>query len=299
MITFQKGCLSFVNGGKYPHCHSVLIDDQTRVVIDASSSKEILLDFHKESPINVLLASHGHEDHFMHNYLFPKAELWAHELEAPCFAIMDKLIDLYVPKGPGEAEARQAWEQFLIDEINYQPRQTDRNLKGGESISFGRTQVEVLLTSGHSPGHLSFWFPVEKVVFTGDLDLVRAGPYYGDPKSSIEDTINSLNMLAELGAETVLTAHGREGIFDGDPEHFYRYRDCIFEREARILELLKSGSKTLIEITDAGIIYNNRTMAGAWDLYLSEKSMMEKHLIRLIDQGTVVQENGRFSPTSS
>ena len=151
-------------------------------------------------------------------------------------------------------------------------------------------------TPGHTPGHCAFHFLEEKVLFLGDLDLTKAGPYYGDFHSGLEQTIESLHRLAAIPVETYLTAHGK-GIFDGDPDHILRYLRVIKYREEKLVDLLSSGSKSLDQITQAGIIYGPpKIIAGCWDLSLSEKAMMKKHLERLQRQGRVTLESGLFHP---
>ena len=103
-----------------------------------------------------------------------------------------------------------------------------------------------------------------------------------------------LERLAALDVDTYLTAHGK-GVFEGDPEIIERYVNVIFKREEILLDFLKEGPKTLDEVTRQGIIYGPpKIMMGFWDLALSDKSMMEEHLQRLLDQGKAVQEGERF-----
>ena len=72
--------------------------------------------------------------------------------------------------------------------------------------------------------------------------------------------------------------------------------DVIYQREEMLLAFLDSGPKTLQEITAHGIIYGGHKLAnGAWDLSLSEKSMMHKHLERLERIGSVKKENGTYN----
>ena len=134
------------------------------------------------------------------------------------------------------------------------------------------------------------------MIFLADLDLVKFGPYYGDNASSIDDTIKSLQRLAKIDADVYLVSHGKEGILDGDPAHIQRYIDVIYQREEKLLAFLASGPKTLQEITAHGIIYGGHRLAdGAWDLSMSEKSMMQKHLERLERIGSVKNENGTYN----
>ena len=118
----------------------------------------------------------------------------------------------------------------------------------------------------------------------------------GDNKSSIDDTINSLQRLAKIDADVYLVSHGKAGILDGDPAHIQRYIEVIYQREEKLLAFLASGPKTIQEITDHGVIYGGHKLAnGAWDLSKSEKSMMLKHLERLERAGRVRKENGAYS----
>ncbi len=284
-----------IRGGKYPTCHSVFIDDEVRAVIDPGSDEDKLLAINRERPIQVLINSHCHEDHFLFNSRFPDADLWVPRLEAAGFRDIDAFFDQFYESGSIDEETKAAWDTFFTDVVRYQPREPDRLLEDGEDLVFGETRARVLHTPGHSPGHLAFHFPEERVLYLADLDLVKFGPYYGDKGSSIDDTIASLRRVAAIDVDVYLVAHGREGVFDGDPAHIQRYLDVIYTREERLLTLLASGPRNLDEITAEGIIYGGRSLsAGAWELTLSERIMMDKHLQRLEGLGTVRQEGGLY-----
>jgi hydroxyacylglutathione hydrolase len=44
----------------------------------------------------------------------------------------------------------------------------DKTVDDGDSFEFGKLDVRVLNTSGHTKGHISFWMPAAEVVFVGD-----------------------------------------------------------------------------------------------------------------------------------
>lgn len=281
-MIFTRGSISLIHGGKYPHCHSVVIDDRIRAVIDAASDREKLLAFHEERGVNVIISSHAHEDHFLYNSLFPDAELWVHRADAQAFTDLEYFINLFQPS---EQEAL-LWKEYLTGVVNYVPRKVDRFLLDNDRLDFGETAALVVHTPGHTPGHCSFFFPQERIMFLADWDLVNAGPYYGDPNSDLDLTIESLRRLMAYDADTYLTAHGK-GIFEGDPGIIQEYLDKIFHREALLLDLMEKGPKTIDEITAQGIIYGKVKTIGAWDLGISERNMMHKHLERLMAQGRV------------
>jgi glyoxylase-like metal-dependent hydrolase (beta-lactamase superfamily II) len=292
MYDFEKGMIKFIHGGKYPHCHSLFIDDERRALIDAASNEETLLAIQRERPVQILINSHGHEDHLLYNHLFPEAEFWVHEADAHVFRDVQNLIDCYGEEI--EETERQRWADFLINSCHYVPRTSDRFLRHGEVIEFGEVRVEIVHTPGHTPGHCAFYFPEERILFTADLDLVKAGPYYGDVASSLEDTVESLNRLKSYPCDIYLTSHGK-GVYEGDQIYVDRYLACIRHREEALIEFLRAAPRTLDDITDRGIIYGpKKAFLGPWDLSVSERFMMEKHLDSLIKRGLVRQEGKRF-----
>jgi hypothetical protein len=184
------------------------------------------------------------------------------------------------------------WEDFLVRECNYVPRVPDRLLGDGERLDFGDTRAIVIHAPGHPPGHCCFLFPEEGILFLSDYDLVKAGPYYGDIGSSLDDTIKSPSSGSPPNLRrSTHTATCR--VFDASPDLIEGYLGIIFRREERLLDLLAAGPKTLDEITAEGIIYGRPKSLGAWDLAASERMMMRKHLERLIEQARVTVDDGR------
>jgi len=134
-----------------------------------------------------------------------------------------------------------------------------------------------------------------KYFFLVDYDLVKFGPYYGDFASSIDDTIESLERLANIDADVYLVSHGKEGILDGDPAHIHRYLEVIYKREEKLVDFLSSGPKCLEDIVKYGIIYGGHKLTNSsWELSVSEQAMMQKHLERLIQLGTVREEGSYY-----
>src|SRR3954465_6850337 len=78
------------------------------------------------------------------------AEVWVPVIEKDVLAnIMD-----YVPwPGFGPFESYEA----------------EHTLEGGERLSMAGFDIDVIFTPGHSPGHVTFSIPEEKVVFSGDV----------------------------------------------------------------------------------------------------------------------------------
>ena len=289
MFDFERGSLKFIRGGKYPHCHTLFIDDAQGAFIDAASKKDVLKAVNLKNPIRILINSHGHEDHFIYNYLFSAAQLWVHEADAPMFRDINQLIDCY---GPTPSE-RNRWLKLIKESCHYKARDPDRLLKDGDELTFGATRCRVIHTPGHTPGHCAFHFPEERVLYTSDLDLVTAGPYYGDINSSIEDTLDSLERLTGIDVDVYLASHGR-GIHEGDPDRIRQYAKVVYAREDKLLDFLADGPKTLEAITAHGIIYGPPRVLSGWDLSTSERAMMKKHLEWLIKKEMAYSDKDHF-----
>ena len=48
------------------------------------------------------------------------------------------------------------------------PEAIDVDLEGMQSISFGHSELQIISTPGHTPGHVAFYEPNAKILFTGD-----------------------------------------------------------------------------------------------------------------------------------
>ncbi len=85
-------------------------------------------------------------------------------------------------------------------------------LKEGDTIGFGHSKLEVLFTPGHSPGHVIFYDPIQKIMIGGDV-LFRESIGRTDlPGGSYHTLIQSIqNKLFTLDDDIVVyPGHGPE-----------------------------------------------------------------------------------------
>jgi glyoxylase-like metal-dependent hydrolase (beta-lactamase superfamily II) len=271
----------------------MLVEGDARAIVDPACDPAKLEVLRREFSIDYLLSSHAHEDHMGGNYLFPEALMLSHPDEAPLLAD----VECWLNSLGGDAwpeEDKALWRAFLIETCHYVPRRADRDLRDGDVLDLGGVGIEVVHTPGHTSGHCAFYVRNQKIMYTADLDLTRFGPYYGDPSSDIDDTIRSLERIKSYDVQTYLSAHGR-GIYEGHPEVVDRYLDVIFFREEKLLAFLADGPKTLEQIAQERIVYGEHTVTGGpWDLIITERAMMAKHLDRLIARGVVRRHGDCF-----
>lgn len=276
-----------VNSGRYPYCHSVYVEG-AGILIDPASDRHRLIDLRSNPGVRSVWLSHWHEDHLMHLDLFDDLPLWISKPDTSPLADIEAFLDAY---GMDDEGHRDYWRVALVKDFNFQPRRPAGYLEGGELKVEGVT-IQVISTPGHTPGHCAFFFKDEGVLFMGDYDLTRFGPWYGDVGSSIEDTIKSIERLQEVPARVWITGH-EQGLFEADPGPLWgKYLDVISEREGKLLDLLKEP-KTMEEICEAWIIYKRPREPKAFYAF-GERAHMIKHLERLMLKGVVKKEGESY-----
>jgi glyoxylase-like metal-dependent hydrolase (beta-lactamase superfamily II) len=130
------------------------------------------------------------------------------------------------------------------------PAQPDTILQGGEKISIGIFNLEVLWTPGHAPGHICLYEPSQKILFAGDHVLPGITPNIGLQTASglnpLGDFLNSLNELKQMDVNLILPGH--EYHFTGLSA---RIEDVIQHHKNRISEImqtLKNQPKTAYQV---------------------------------------------------
>ena len=98
-----------------------------------------------------------------------------------------------------------------VPEIN-----PDFHIKEGE-LRLGEKVARILLTPGHSPGHVGIYWPAEKVYMAGDLIFCGSTGRVDFPGGSARLLKESIERVVQLDIEYLLTGHqyGSPGIIEG------------------------------------------------------------------------------------
>ena len=143
-------------------------------------------------------------------------------------------------------------------------------------------KIKVLHTPGHSSGHCCFYEPERGLIFLADIDLSGLGPWYGCIDSDIDEFEKSITELMRMTIEYAVSSH--KGAFKGKTaikEKLSEYLKIIYQREENILsELSEVKPKAIEELIGKRIIYKNYNYMKEY-LYIAEKQMLSKHVIRL------------------
>ena len=92
------------------------------------------------------------------------------------------------------------------------PERIDIDLDGRDAVSFGRTELRIISTPGHTPGHVALYEPLSKSLFTGDTlfrESIGRTDLPGGDYSWIMRSI--LDKIMPLGDDVkVYPGHGEE-----------------------------------------------------------------------------------------
>ena len=261
---------------------SVLIDPSVTVVARGGAP----------AAIDAVINSHSHEDHMAGNGTFPTARLHIHDDDLPGAQSTEGLMAVYGLTG----EARDSFEQVILDEFHYVPRPDARGFTDGHVFDLGGgTKVEAVHLPGHTRGHSGF--RMGGVFFLSDIDLTGFGPYYGDVWSDLEDFEASLAKVRHEDAEFYVTFH-HKGVIEGRDtfiEMIDGFTAVIGRRHDAMLEFLREPH-SIDEMRQHRFIYRPHVEMALVESV--ERRSAELHVQRMLRRGEAAEvAPGKFQTT--
>lgn len=272
------------NNSRFPYCACLyLTGKKLRVLIDAGMGARQLAPARKMG-IDVLILTHCHIDHRLTRREISDVPVWCHAKDA----IYLKNRELFFKAMGLKRSGLKLSPLFDVDpDVLEIP--IDHELMEGEKIDLGGLTLETLHTPGHTPGHISFFIPEHRLLFSGDLDLTRFGPFYGHDFASIDDILSSIERLKRVNSKIVATGHAQP-VSEGIPDRFDEYANVIHQRDQLVLDGLDEP-RSLHAFEGRHLFY--RVYPDFPELIRwFELVHIEKHLKRLQTMGKVCQKDG-------
>ena len=173
--------------------------------------------------ISTIVITHVHPDHFglagKIRQLNPAIKMLTHRWES------DVIESRYVKFGELREKMSGLLERHGVPSLNLAALGSasmpvldfvtvtfpDRILYGGEVVSTGIFDLEIIWTPGHSPGHICLYEPKNKLLFAGDHVLPKISPNISYNVQSgdnpLGDYIHALHKIEHLPVSKVLPAH--------------------------------------------------------------------------------------------
>ncbi|TXD34153.1 MBL fold metallo-hydrolase [Lujinxingia vulgaris] len=120
-----------------------------------------------------------------------------------------------------------------------------RRYEVGETVKVGALRLELLDARGHDPSHLALWEPSRRWLFSGDLLLAMPSPLsraMGDDLTLYEE---SLQRIARLPAELLLTGHGTHQRGEDIARAVARSRDQVASLDLNLRQALSPAPTDL------------------------------------------------------
>ena len=213
-----------------------------------------------ENKIKRILVTHTHTDH------------------SPAALPISKVLD--VPMYGRLIDGESSWEDetFVPDVV----------LNDGDLIETNEYTLEVIHTPGHASNHLCFLIKELNCLLTGDHIMDGSTVVIGPPDGSMQDYLESLDKLHSYKIDSLAPGHGN---YMHEPkkiiESITRHR---LSRENKVIRRLEEvNSSDLEKLTS--LVYDDVSP----QLHIIAKFSLEAHLIKLIKEGVVKEENGIFS----
>jgi glyoxylase-like metal-dependent hydrolase (beta-lactamase superfamily II) len=291
-----------VVGGSFPFCNTLVIMDDEVVVVDPGCSIESLRRFlatqdQELRDIGTVILSHIHPDHITHAVRLNRlsgCRIAANDITAPLFNEKERMKEFL---GFHKANpVRAPWEN-LVNERMYgalDEGRVDEVLQDGEKFHIDNITLQAMMTPGHLPDHMCLEILEHDLLFAADLDCTEFGPFYGHPRSSIEEFKKSIKMVQSQNYRGIISGHLNEPLITAYVPALEAYSRQFDIRDDLVYSSIIEGAESIDEITLTPIIYPSLT--NPVFLYF-EKWMIEHHVSDLIAKGLIEEKKDQLKAT--
>jgi glyoxylase-like metal-dependent hydrolase (beta-lactamase superfamily II) len=281
--------------GKYPDGNQVIVrgSEATAAFDTPKVANRVGAAF---DTADLVILGHVHEDHIAGLHRLPHAPVHVHEADLAAARSWDGLCRHYGYPAPVLGRLKTKIET----EFHYRPRPDAIGYADGAVWDLGGVRVRAVHMPGHTAGHCVLLVEPHGIAFIGDIDLSGFGPYYGDATSDLGQFRRSLARLETLPARTWITSHHKGVLTDSAAfvSALHAFAARIDEREARLLQMLAAGPRTLADLVRERLLYP----PGHEELWVdcAEERSIAQHLHELVAVGRVVRHaDARYALAAS
>ncbi|WP_435920953.1 MBL fold metallo-hydrolase [Paenibacillus sp. DYY-L-2] len=231
MAQFHLLELQFEQSGQPQKIYPMIIQDGSeRILVDCGypgfmplleeASRRDRIDLYS---ITKLLLTHHDIDHVgtaaALKKQIPNLEIYASLLETPYIDGARKALRIEQAEATLHElslEERKGAEQFIGYLQTVEPVEVDRVLQSGELVDVCGG-FKIISTPGHTPGHISLYFPNDQTLIAGDAVVIEDGKLnIANPEYAwdLNEAVRSVERLQNYEISRLFCYHG--GLFQGD-----------------------------------------------------------------------------------
>jgi glyoxylase-like metal-dependent hydrolase (beta-lactamase superfamily II) len=164
--------------------------------------------------------------------------------------LLKQVKQLFQSNGVPEARLTELAEAAMAIRQSVGVVKPDIMLKDGEPITVATSEFKVIVTPGHSPGHICLYEPKRKLLFSGDHILPDIFPHVGiHPQSGenpLGDFFKSLEALSKLDVNFIFPGHG--SVFSGFKLRLGELSYYHEQRQRAITRIIEKDTKSAYQI---------------------------------------------------
>lgn len=261
--------------------------------------------------VRYIVITHTHPDHYgmVHRLASQiSAEVILHEQEqailqmrAENYEQMAGEMAVWLEAHDMPGDTRRFFDRSSLTALGMTPAQLpSRTVRGGEKLSIGDFEFEILWTPGHSPGHICLYDAKRKLLAAGDHILPDTTPnvsmYLETMRNPLEQYLESLEAMRGLEVRIALPSHGE--MFDHLPARIDAILQHHEDRLAAMKTVLAGGERTARQVAEATQWVEGSMTWSDLNSFAKRMALTEtvSHLELLHARGEVVRtfRDGRF-----
>ncbi|MFB1063569.1 MBL fold metallo-hydrolase [Natrinema sp. H-ect4] len=233
------------------------------VLVDPAARTDALDRAVRERSVEHLLVTHTHPDHV------GAVETYAAETDATVWA-------------------RDGRTDRFRDATGCDP---DRTFTPGTAIPLGDERVRILDAPGHAPDHVALEAGRGGPIICGDCAVREGSVVVGAPEGDMRAYVTTLRRLWATDPPALYPGHGPE--IDAPRKTLERLLSHRAEREQRVLDTVRSGSRSLEEILESAY---EKDLSGVRDL---ARATVVAHLEKLAVEDSVEWDGQRAAAVAT
>ncbi|MHA1292818.1 MAG: MBL fold metallo-hydrolase [Promethearchaeota archaeon] len=272
------------------------------IVLDLNLEPQYIKKINEEfGPVSDYICTHTHLDHSAH------VHVWE-DLGAKIFAPVQEFKNLLNSKEFLESFGFLEFVSLdigikFVETMGFKKCQHVIPFNPGEKLIFNELEIKTIHFSGHSPGHIGFYIPSEKLLHISCLGFDQPkpgvdgfGPWYGFKQCSIEQYFKDIDFAESIfmTQSKFLTSSHSYIVYHPDNSPFNYMREKIRKNQIivdkSIIDLKRSHKKSEINVQkllELDLFFPKKKMSGIlleiynlWEYWIIKKHMERSKFLK-------------------